>query len=133
MDRIIRKGIAFEPEILEKFDEQSTSKGYKNRSEAIRDLIRKSLIKEKSEDMESEMIGTLTLVYNHHDHDIQHDLTHLQHDNHGIIISTMHTHMNADDCLEVVVFRGKVKDIKKTADGMIARKGVKFGKLVLAQ
>jgi CopG family transcriptional regulator, nickel-responsive regulator len=133
MEKIIRKGIAFDPDTLKSFDEQAKKKGYSNRSEAIRDLIRESLVAEKSQDDESVMIGTLTLVYNHHDHDIQHDLTHMQHHKHGLIISTMHTHINANDCMEVVVFRGKVKDIKETADRMTARKGVKFGRLVLAQ
>ncbi|MBN1792438.1 nickel-responsive transcriptional regulator NikR [Candidatus Woesearchaeota archaeon] len=131
MEKITRKSIAFGKKELPQFDRMIAKRGYKNRSEAVRDLVRDSLVKEKTEDPKSKMMATLTIVYNHHDHDVQHNLTHIQHHHPGLIISAMHTHMNKDDCMEVIVLRGKVRDIKSLGEMMIAAKGVRHGKLVL--
>ena len=131
MDKIIRKGIAFEPDQLKAFDKLMRKKGYNNRSEAIRDLIRTALIEGKEQDSESNMMGTLTIVYDHHESDAQHKLTHIQHHAPNIIRSTLHIHIDEKNCLEVIVLEGKAKHIKKLADNIIATKGVKHGKLVM--
>lgn len=131
MDKIIRKGIAFEPQQLKEFDKLIKKKGYKNRSEALRDMIRKELIEDQTLDSEKNMVATLTFVYNHHEHHLQHELTHVQHDHPKLIRSSLHIHMDEDSCLEVLILEGKVKDIKRLSDKIISAKGVKHGKLVM--
>lgn len=129
MEKIIRKGIAFETKQLNEFDKLINKRGYKNRSEAIRDIIRKELIEESISSPEKHMIASLTIVFDHHKHDLQHKLTHKQHET-NLIKSTLHIHLNHHDCMEVLILDGKVKDIKKFSDEMLATKGVKHGKLV---
>lgn len=131
MEKIIRKGIAFDKSKLIEFDKLIKKKGYKNRSEALRDLIRNSLITEKEKDPEKVMMSTLTIVYNHHEHNVQNNLTHIQHHHPGLIRSSLHIHMNSDNCMEVLIIEGKNKLIKKLANEIIATKGVKHGKLVV--
>ncbi|MFH0874644.1 MAG: nickel-responsive transcriptional regulator NikR [archaeon] len=131
MEKIVRKGIAFDPEQLKEFDRLTKTKGYKNRSEAIRDLIRDSLIYEKQKDPDKKMVATLTMVFDHHKHDLQHELTHKQHEYSNIIRSTLHVHIDDDNCMEVLILEGKVKDITKFSDSILATKGVKHGKLVM--
>lgn len=126
-----RKGIAFDKKQLVEFDRLIEKKGYKNRSEAIRDLIRAALIEDEVKDPEKKMMATLSMVYGHHEHDAQHNLTHLQHDHSELIRSTLHVHMDEDNCLEVLILSGKVKEIKHLAEHMLAEKGVKHGKLVM--
>jgi CopG family nickel-responsive transcriptional regulator len=131
LEKILRKGIAFDPEQLKIFDSIMKSKGYKNRSEAIRDLIRNSLVEEKEHNPNSTMIGTLTIVYSHHEHDVQHELTHLEHHAGNIIRSGIHIHIDDQNCLEVLILQGKVSIVKNLADNILATKGVKHGKLFL--
>jgi CopG family transcriptional regulator, nickel-responsive regulator len=132
MGKIIRKGIAFDFELLKEFDKLIKKKGYKNRSEAIRDLIRKEFIEQEKQNPDSNMIATLTIVYEHHKHHVQDELTHIQHHHPDIIRTSIHIHIDKDNCLEVIVVDGKVNDIKKLSDEIIACKGVKYGKLVMA-
>jgi CopG family nickel-responsive transcriptional regulator len=116
---------------LESFDRLIKNKGYMNRSEAIRDLIRASLVELKWEGGEEETVGTVTLVYDHHVRDLSDKLTEQQHANHDKVISALHVHLDAHNCLEVLVVRGKARDVKKIADELIRVKGVKHGKLVM--
>lgn len=132
MTKITRKGIAFDTNQLKDFDKLISKKGYANRSEAIRDLIRKELVEEKVGDEKRIVNGTLTIVYNHHEHKIQHELTHLQHDVGDMIKSTLHVHIDKEYCMEVLILSGKMKDVKSFADKVIAAKGVKHGRLVVA-
>lgn len=133
MEKITRKGIAFETHQLELFDKLIKKRGYKNRSEAIRDIIRKELVNEEQENLESEMIATLTIIYDHHKHNIQNELTHIQHHSLALIRSSLHIHIDHTNCLEVIIIEGKVKNIQKLSDTIIASKGVKHGKLVLTK
>lgn len=131
MSETIRFGISIDAKLLHNFDRLIEQKGYVNRSEALRDLIRASLIEVKLEEGEEEMVGTVTLVYNHHVRDLSDKLNEHQHSYHHQIISTMHVHLDAHNCLEVLVVRGKSREIKKIADELIGVKGVKHGKLVI--
>jgi len=117
--------------LLEKFDSLSHSKGYANRSEAIRDMVRDLLIYDKLQEENTVGVGTLTLVYNHHQRELEEKLTEYQHHHLETIVSSVHVHLNPHLCLEVLILRGKTKDIRKVADGLIATKGVQHGKLVL--
>jgi CopG family nickel-responsive transcriptional regulator len=102
-----------------------------NRSEAIRDLIRSALVEMQWEEGDAETVGTVTLVYNHHVRDLSDKLTEQQHTHHHEIVSALHIHLDAHNCLEVLVVRGRARDVKKIADELIGVKGVKHGKLVM--
>jgi CopG family nickel-responsive transcriptional regulator len=126
---IERVGVAFEPELLKKFDTLITKRGYTNRSEAIRDLIRKELIESEINENQGDVIGTLTIVYDHNIGNITDNLLHLQHHHHSEISFTTHIHVTEHLCLEIVVIRGKAQRVKKFADNVKALKGVKHGEL----
>ncbi len=128
---ITRFGISLDRALLERFDRLIGEKGYANRSEAIRDLIRDNLVREEWEAGNIETVGTITLVYSHDTRELADTLTDLQHHNHTSIISTMHIHLDEHNCLEVLVVKGKGKDMKKIADRLIGTKGVKHGKLTV--
>jgi CopG family transcriptional regulator, nickel-responsive regulator len=131
MGETVRFGISIDNGLLERFDRLVNEKGYVNRSEAIRDLIRDALVEQTWEAGDEETVGTVTLVYDHHVHDLADKLTDLQHDHHDRIISTLHVHLDHHNCLEVLVVRGQAGQIKGIADALIGVKGVKHGKLVM--
>ena len=131
MGETVRFGISIDSGLLERFDRVVEEKGYVNRSEAIRDLIRDALVEQSWEAGEEETVGTLTLVYDHHVRDLSDRLTDIQHDHHDRIISALHVHLDHHNCLEVLIVRGKAGQIKSIADSMIGVKGVKHGKLVM--
>jgi CopG family nickel-responsive transcriptional regulator len=126
---VTRFGISIEDPLLKRFDDLIERKGYSNRSEAIRDLIRDSLVTEEWESSASETVGTVTIVYSHETRELTDTLTELQHQFHGSIVSAMHVHLDKHNCLETIVVKGKAKDIKAIADRLIGTKGVKHGKL----
>lgn len=128
---IIRFGISIENPLLERFDSLIKKKGYASRSEAVRDLIRNSLVMEEWESATAETVGTITIVYSHDTRELTDTLTDLQHRYFDSIVSSMHIHLDAHNCLEVIVVKGKAKDIKAIADKLIGIKGVKHGKLSL--
>jgi CopG family transcriptional regulator, nickel-responsive regulator len=127
---LTRFGISLDQKLLQRFDRRIMEKGYANRSEAIRDLIRDDLVRQEWEDEAGEKMGTVTLIYNHHNHDLGDRLTHLQHDHHHLIISTMHIHLNHDMCMEVLAVRGQGRAIQKLAYELISMKGVIHGRWV---
>ena len=126
---IARFGVSLDSVLLEKFDSLIEKKGHANRSEAIRDLIRDSLVMEEWESSTSETVGSITIVYSHDTRELTDMLTDLQHHYFNAIISAMHIHLDEHNCLEVIVVRGRAKDIKAIADRLIGTKGVKHGKL----
>lgn len=127
----VRFGISLDENLLQNFDHLIEQKRYMNRSEAIRDLIRASLVEERCGSENQEAVGTVTLVYNHHVRDLSDKLTEHQHAHHDQIISALHVHLDAHNCLEVLVIRGTVQIIKLIAHELIGVKGVKHGKLVM--
>ncbi|MGD0887395.1 MAG: nickel-responsive transcriptional regulator NikR [Thermodesulfovibrionales bacterium] len=128
---IFRFGISLEKALLERFDSLIRKKGYANRSEAIRDLIRDSLVSDEWQSSKVETAGTITIVYSHDTRELTDTLTDLQHHYYNSIISSMHIHIDEHNCLEVIVVRGKSGEIKAIADKLIGTKGVKHGKLSL--
>ncbi len=131
MSEVIRFGVSTDERLLGKFDALIAEKGYVNRSEAVRDLIRNALVEDQWEsDDGAEAVGTVTLVFDHHSTDLSDKLTEHQHSHHEEIVSTLHIHLDAHHCLEVVVLRGQARVIKRIADGLIGTKGVKHGKFV---
>jgi len=131
MSSLTRFGISMDSRLLDRFDSFITEHGYANRSEAIRDLVRDRLVQKSWESGDEEMVGTITLVYNHHQRELTEKLTAQQHDHHHEILSAMHLHLDHHNCLEVLAVRGKVKEIQRIADQLISVKGVKHGKLVM--
>ncbi len=128
---VIRFGVAMEKALLDSFDSLIVKKGYKNRSEAIRDLIRNNLVEEEWKSNNRETVGTVTIVYSCHVRELSDTLNELQHKFHTEIISCMHARLDAHSCLEVLAVRGKPSRIKELADRRIVAKGVKHGKLVM--
>jgi CopG family nickel-responsive transcriptional regulator len=131
MGETVRFGISMDDQLLARFDQLIEAKGYPNRSEALRDLIRAALVELAWEEGEEETVGTVTLVYNHHVRDLADKLTEQQHHHHDQIISALHVHLDPHNCLEVLVVRGKAREVQRIADALIGVKGVKHGKLVM--
>jgi CopG family transcriptional regulator, nickel-responsive regulator len=131
MNRIARFGVSMESTLLARFDRYIEQLGYPNRSEAVRDLVRDRLVKEEWEAGESQTVGTITLIYDHHMRELTERLTEHQHRQHDAVISAMHVHLDHHNCLEVLAVRGRAGEIQKLADTLISLKGVKHGKLVM--
>ena len=129
-EKITRFGVSIEPDLLKNFDKIIKKEGYTNRSEAIRDLIRKNLIIEQSKNPDIETIGTLTMIYDHHTGSLTNKLLEIQHNHHNEILTTTHIHIDHHNCLEVLVLKGKTGNIQKLADNIKALKGIKHGELV---
>lgn len=128
---ILRFGVSIEERLLTSFDNLISRRGYATRSEALRDLIRDSLVQSRIEASQQkiEVIGSLTLIYDHHAHDLTKQMTEIQHAHEGLVISVLHVHIGHDDCMEVIVLRGSGKEVSKLADSLLSLKGVKHGKL----
>lgn len=129
---IVRFGVSIEEKLLTKFDSHITEKGYVNRSEAIRDLIRDVLVEQRIENPETESFGTLTIIYNHHHGEISDKLNNVQHDYFQNIVSTTHIHLDSHNCLEVLILKGKTGNLKSLSDMILSMKNVKHGKFVIA-
>jgi CopG family nickel-responsive transcriptional regulator len=131
MPDLARIGVAIPADLLESFDKQIERRGYQNRSEAFRDLIRDSLIRETVSAPNAQAVGTLTLIYDHHTRQISDKLTDFQHDHHHQIVSTIHVHLDHHACLEVLLLKGKAKDLQIMADKIISMPGIQHGRLML--
>jgi CopG family nickel-responsive transcriptional regulator len=131
MSELSRIGVAIDSKLLQKFDHLIAQRGYTNRSEAFRDLIRDALIGKTAERPDSIVVGTVTLVYNHHVRMLSDRLTEMQHESYHTVLSTLHVHLDHDNCLEVLVLKGKASVVQKMADALIATKGVKHGRLTI--
>jgi CopG family nickel-responsive transcriptional regulator len=130
MSDLVRFSVAIPEDLLMQFDNLVARRGLaKNRSEVIRDLIRDALVDEEWDDPLQEIVGTLTLVFNHHASDLQNKLDQIQHAHHEKIISAMHIHLDAHNCLETIVLRGRSDEIRGIAENILGVKGVKHGRL----
>ena len=128
---LMRFSVAMPEELLVQFDHLVARRGLaKNRSEVIRDLVRDALVEEECAIPGREVMGTLTIVYNHHANDLQAKLHKVQHEYFSAIVSSMHVHLDADNCLEVIVMRGEAGLIQDIANLILGTKGVKNGRLV---
>ena len=131
MEEIMRFGVSMQKSLLISFDKLISRKGYTNRSEAFRDLIREHLVEEEWRTEKKEMVGTITIVYDHHIRGLSNTLTDLQHQFLDLAISTMHVHLDEVNCLEVLVVGGRADKIKLIADKLISTRGVKHGRLTM--
>jgi len=131
MSKLSRIGIAVNSDLLERFDAFIGAQGYTNRSEAFRDLIRDRLIRRSVQSPHEEVVGTITLVYDHHVRLLPEKLTELQHEHQNTIISSLHVHLDHDNCLEVLVVRGKSNEVHRLANLLISTRVVKHGQLTV--
>jgi CopG family nickel-responsive transcriptional regulator len=131
MGVLSRIGIALDSELLQRFDRSIARRGYTNRSEAFRDLIRDRLVTERTAAPDAVVVGTVTLIYDHHASGITEKLTEIQHEHHELVVSTSHAHLDHDSCLEVLIVHGKSAKVEQFADLLIGLKGVQHGRLVM--
>jgi len=132
MSEIVRFSVSVEDELLEKFDRYCREEQFATRSEAVRQLVRDKLTKRAWESGSHEVVGTLTLVYDHHRPQLRDRLMDLQHHHTELIVSSLHTHLSHDVCLEVVVLRGQASRLQKIASQLRGMKGIYKGELVMA-
>lgn len=128
MDELKRFGVSLPERLLNRFDNEIKARGYQNRSEALRDLIRSYLVK-RDMDKNEEVVGVLSLVYDHHVPGLSNQLNDIQHDHHYAIMSNTHIHLDHHNCLEVIILKGKFSEIRKISDNIIGTRGVKHGEL----
>lgn len=131
MEKTVRFSISMNADLLQKFDEAIEERMYTNRSKAIRDLIRDFIVESEWEKSEKEVIGSLTLIYDHRTRGIVDRLTDIQHKKYSKIISNMHVHLDERNCMEVLAIKGLPDEVRKISDSLISSKGVKHGKLVM--
>lgn len=130
-NELMRFSVAMPENLLMQFDQLVARRGLaKNRSEVIRDLVREALVEDECAELGREVMGTLTLVYNHHSTDLESKLHEIQHRYLDSVISSMHVHLDPDNCLEVIVLRGESTDVRDIANMLLGIRGVKNGKLV---
>lgn len=128
---VSRFSVSIPQALQDDLDRMAREKGYDNRSLLIADMIRDWLVEHRQQQGDRQIAGTITLVYDHHRPHVQAALTEIQHDHHDCIISTLHVHLDHDNCLEVLVVRGRAGQIRKIADELIGAKGEKHGKLTI--
>jgi CopG family nickel-responsive transcriptional regulator len=131
MGVLSRIGIALDSDLLKRFDRSNSRRGYTNRSEAFRDLIRDRLVGEQTAAPDATVVGTVTLIYDHHASGVSEKLTELQHAQHELVVSTSHAHLDHESCLEVLIVHGKSAQVEQFADRLIGLKGVQHGRLVM--
>ena len=132
MVETVRFGVSLPEDLLDDFDSLIRRMGYDNRSEAIRDLIREKLVAEEWDAPKQETFGVLFLVYDHHSMSVDTRLIDEQHDNVGKVVSSLHIHIDEENCLEIIVLKGAGKDVRAVGEKLISLRGVKYGKLNLA-
>ena len=131
MSSLIRFGVSLDSGLSNKFDSRIRKKGYSNRSEAIRDLIRKDLVQEEWEDA-GEVVGAITLIYDHHKRELLNKITDTQHNFQDLIISAQHVHLDHHNCLEIIAVKGLSVKVKKLGDMLKSVKGVRHATLSMA-
>ena len=128
---LVRFSVAIPEGLLDDFDACVARRGTStNRSEVIRDLMREKLVEEVVGDPDVEVVGSITMVYDHHTPDLSHKLDNIQHHHLAQVVSTMHVHLDHHNCLEILAVRGTHATVRELADCLLGTKGVRHGKLV---
>lgn len=131
VSELSRIGVAIATDLLAEFDSLIEKRGYTNRSEAFRDLIRAEMVRERSSKPTGRVVGSLTVVYDHHVRLLEEKLTELQHTHSRLIVSVLHVHLDHDNCLELIAVRGASAEVRRFADALAAIKGVKHAQLAI--
>jgi CopG family nickel-responsive transcriptional regulator len=124
MSSLYRFGVSLEKDLIDEFDKHIEGRNYKNRSEAIRDMIRAELVR-KQWLCDNEVAGAVTMSYDHHKRELVNKLMDIQHDFQNVVISTQHIHIDHHNCLEIIAVKGKARDVEKLASLLKAQTGVK--------
>ncbi len=132
MAELVRFGVSMEERLLKDFDRMVMRRKWANRSEAIRDLVRRELIQSQWQEAGRRVVGTVTMLYDHHKRELPEKLIEMQHRYSAEALSSLHIHLDERNCLEVVVVRGKAAEVRALADSLIGTKGVKHGELVMS-
>jgi len=133
MEQLVRFSVSMEEDLLQQFDRLIEQKGYTNRSEAVRDIVRDTLVEESVKAPGGAVYGALVFLYDHHKRDLEKSLSNLQHDYYRNIISTTHVHVDHDHCMEAVLLKGTAAVLKAVAEKLLSFKGVTHGKLTLTK
>lgn len=131
MSELVRFGVSLEKPLLERFDSLIRERQYTNRSEALRDMIRRELVQREWQEGH-DVAGAITLIYDHHQRDVLSKVTDTQHGFQGVIISTQHIHLDHHNCLEIIAARGKADEVQRLADALTSIKGVRHGTLSMS-
>lgn len=131
-NQLKRFGVSMDETLLQNFDQLIKEKGYDNRSEAVRDLVRQALVQQTWEDDEQIVAGSILIFYDHHKKDMMQELTKIQHEIHDSVLATTHFHIDHHNCLEIIVIKGKAKKLREYSDQIISLKGVKYGKFTVS-
>ncbi|MBN1791707.1 MAG: nickel-responsive transcriptional regulator NikR [Bacteroidales bacterium] len=129
---VVRFGVSLDKEIMQELDSYVTVNGFPNRSQAIRNLIEKYAVEQKWQ-CDNQVAGAIVIVYDHHKRNIDNEINDVQHENHHLILSTQHVHLNHETCLETIVVKGKASELTGLADKIIALKGIHHGKLIMTR
>ena len=129
MEQVERIGISLEKNLLSAFDKLIAKKGYQSRSEAVRDIVRQQLSEDRLKNPKARAVAAVFLIYDHHSTKLTSKLIDLQHSHLLQTICSMHIHLSHDDCMEIIVLRGRLSEINRTAEKMISQKGVKIGRI----
>ena len=132
MDKIIRFSVSLQERLLEELDKKVDAQGYASRSEYTRDLIREKIVKDDWKDEDSEVIGVLAMIYTHHQNELVQKILEIQHDAKVQIMCNTHVHVTHENCLETIMVKGRVAEVKDFSNKIAGLKGVKFCKLVEA-
>lgn len=132
-DSVLKRfSVSMEGSLLRKFDQLVTQRGYSNRSEAVRDLVREAILEQTWEDGDELIAGMILLFYNHHRRNLLEEMTNIQHDMHDLIMATTHFHLNQENCLELIVVQGKSSEVRELSHRLTSLKGVDFGDFTVA-
>jgi CopG family transcriptional regulator, nickel-responsive regulator len=131
MAELSRFTVSIESDLLKRFLKVAARRGWKNRSEAVRLLMRDALVREEWQ-KDEEIVGTVTLVFDHHKRELSERLTSIQHDHHEAVLCATHIHLDHDNCLEMIAVRGRASKVQEIADALIGARGVKHGTLTAA-
>ncbi|MFH1130666.1 MAG: nickel-responsive transcriptional regulator NikR [Pseudomonadota bacterium] len=126
--RLTRFSVSIETDLLTRFLRMAKKHGYQNRSEALRDVIREALVRDEWAGND-EIVGTITIVYDHHKRELTDRLTKIQHIHHDAVLASTHIHLDHDNCMEMIAIRGTASTVQKLADALISARGVMHGKL----
>lgn len=131
-NKLTRFGVSMDEKLLKDFDQIIDEKGYQNRSEAVRDLVRDAILQHHAANDAEVVAGTIMLFYNHHQNQLVNEMLRIQHNYHDHVLATTHLHIDYDNCLELIVVKGVASELRELSDQLITLKGVFYGKLTVS-
>ena len=131
MSKLTRTTLTIEEDLLTRFDQWMSAHGYDNRSKALRDVIRQTLVEELWANPDAIVVASLSIIYDHAAHALSQELANLQHEDHHAVLCSQHVHLDHDNCLEVILLKGKSEQLRRICDAIVTTRGVRAGKLTM--